>query len=61
MKYWVCFEEYVAMRGKVKIWSGFIDSELQTTDEVKNKILEHHRKKKVKGIYVTVIKGDSRN
>jgi hypothetical protein len=38
------------------VFSGFIESDKKTAEEVKREILEHHKKKKVKGLIVTVIK-----
>jgi len=58
MKYWVIITENVALRDHAVIrFSGFIDSDRQTCEEVKNEIVEHH-KKQGKHYNVSVSKAD---
>ena len=57
MKYWVNISTYLSLREyRSCLFSGFIDSDKQTEEEVKQEILEHHKKRGVKGLTVTVIK-----
>jgi len=55
MKYWICISKNIPLREyRQIIFSGFIDSDKQTAEEIKQSILEHHKKKKLKGLKVTV-------
>jgi len=59
VKYWVCITRNVPLKEHRQIvFSGFVDSEKETVEEVKQEILEHHKKKGLEKMRVTVAKAE---
>lgn len=54
--YHVVITKYTALRtySQQVVFSGFIESELTSAEEVKQRILAYHKKKRLKGYEVTV-------
>ena len=54
LTYHVSIREYASLHTYHTVHSSFIESELQTAEEVKKEILEYHKKKGVHVLDVTV-------
>ena len=55
-RYWVSMRRHTPLREYSEyVFSGFVESDKETAEEVEQVILHHHQKKGIKGVKVTVI------